>query len=79
MIRSIDSYRTSVSHRVATPWPRVAGHLLVTASVGFVVLFGWWKIGAQGLINQAVTIVLFLGPILVSGVALLTSRQQAEN
>jgi MFS family permease len=62
----------------STRWPRTAGLLLVAAAVFFVVFFGWWKSGSQGIVTQAVTMVLFLGPILVSGVALLAERPQSE-
>lgn len=52
--------------------PRVAGVLLVGATVFFFGFFGGFRAdGSIGLIDQGVTYVLFLGPLLASGLALL--------
>jgi len=58
----------------ARRWPRITGLLLLAASVAFVVFFGWYEIQPSGLVNQLVIMTLFLGPLLVSGIALLRPR-----
>ncbi len=55
----------------ARRWPRVAGVLLLVAVAFFVNFFGWYEFGSQGEVTQLVTMILFLGPLLGGGVALL--------
>ncbi len=49
--------------------PRVTGGLLLVVSMFFVWFFGWFLGGHRGLINEGVTFILFVGPLLASGVA----------
>jgi len=63
---------------VARRWPRPAGLLLVLATAAFIYFFGWYKVGNSGVVNQAVTMILFLGPLLSSGMALLAVRVEDE-
>ena len=57
-------------------WPRVAGAILMAAAAFFIYFFGWYKVGASGMVNQTVTMILFIGPLLGSGVALLGARTE---
>ena len=57
-------------------WPRVAGAILMAAAAFFIYFFGWYKVGASGMVNQTVTMILFIGPLLGSGVALLGARAE---
>lgn len=59
-------------------WPRVAGILLLGAAAFFIQFFGWYKVGASGFVNQSVTMMLFIGPLLGAGVALLGSRPEGS-
>ena len=52
-------------------WPRVAGAILMAAAAFFVYFFGWYKVGLSGFVNQTVTMIIFIGPLIASGVALL--------
>lgn len=52
-------------------WPRVAGVLLIVACVFLAQFFGAAESGNLGLTTRAVVAVLFLGPLLASGLALL--------
>ncbi len=58
--------------------PHLTGILLLAASIFFVWLFGWFRGGNLGLINEGVTFILFIGPLLASGVALLSARKDIE-
>ena len=64
---------------VARRWPRVAGVLLLAAVAFFVKFFGWYEFGTRGEVTQLVTMILFLGPLLGGGVALLGTRDEAGN
>ncbi len=58
-------------------WPRVAGGLLVALSIFFLsVYFGMSQFDRLALVVKASTAVLFIGPLLASGVALLQPRQE---
>ena len=57
--------------------PRIAGILLLAVSVCLFLLFGWWR-GNLGLVTVGVTFILFFGPLLVSGVALLCTGKKSE-
>lgn len=59
---------------IARRLPRVAGVLLVGAAAFLVYFFGWYKVGRSGFVNQSVTMILFIGPLLASGAALLGAR-----
>ena len=58
--------------------PRVTGILLLATSVCLFLLLGWFRRSPLGLINQGVTFILFLGPLLASGVALLCTGKKDE-
>ena len=58
--------------------PRVAGVLLLAASIFFVYFFGIFRHQHLALVNQAVTAVLFIGPLLASGVALISARVETS-
>jgi hypothetical protein len=55
-------------------WPRVSGVLLLAASVFFMRFLGLPGTGNLGLMTNLVTGLLFVGPLLASGVALLSVR-----
>ncbi|MBI4720393.1 MAG: hypothetical protein HY770_04050 [Chitinivibrionia bacterium] len=59
-------------------WPRLSGFLLIAATAFFLYRFQWYEIGRSGLVNQCVVMILFLGPLLASGIALLTVRPALE-
>jgi hypothetical protein len=61
----------------ARRWPRVTGILLLAAVAFFVRFFGWYRIGPMGLVNQSITMILFVGPLLCSGIALLGVQRAA--
>jgi len=56
---------------LAGRWPRIAGLVLIGAAVFFVQFFGMFRNDNQALINQVITFILLVGPILASGIALL--------
>ena len=62
---------------VARKWPRVAGILLLALSVFFFGQFGLAKVfsGDPTLMGRIPVIVLFIGPLVASGVALLSIQQ----
>jgi len=59
---------------VAKRWPRTAGALLLAASVALMIFFGWHDFSTPDLVNQLVVMLLFLGPLVGSGIALLRPR-----
>lgn len=64
---------------VSRRWPRVAGGLLVALSVFFLsVYFGTPQFDRLALVVKVSTAVLFVGPLLASGVALLQPREEAR-
>lgn len=63
---------------LAGRWPRAAGFLLLAVTISFIVFFEWYRIGPLGLVNQAVVMVLFAGPLLASGIALLVHRSSHD-
>jgi hypothetical protein len=63
-----------LSHR----WPRVSGIFLLAAAIFFMQLFGVFSSSPLGLVTRGVTYVLFLGPLLASGIALLCVRPKSE-
>ena len=68
-------------------WPRVSGILLLAVSVSLFLFFGGFRVGNSGpitqgftfLITESVMFILFLGPLLASGVALLWVRKKDES
>lgn len=52
-------------------WPRISGLVLVAAAIFFMNFFGIFKSDNLNFINQAVTLILFIGPLLACGLALL--------
>lgn len=59
-------------------WPRVAGATLLILAAFFVQFLGFFRRDNLALINQAVTFVLFVGPLLACGLALVTRGGQQE-
>jgi len=55
-------------------WPRVSGVLLLAAAALLFELFGLFRRDNLGLVTQGVTFLLFLGPLIASGIALLAAR-----
>lgn len=66
---------------VARRWPRVAGGLLVVASAFFFYFFRLYRVfGPQPLeVGRPIVIVLFVGPLLASGIALLRASWDGED
>ncbi len=60
----------------AGKWPRVTGGLLLAAAVLFFQFFGMFRTSNLGLMTQGVTFILFVGPLLASGIALLFERRE---
>lgn len=56
---------------LSTRWPRTTGGLLLVAGAFFVQFFGMFRRPNLAFIDQAVTFVFFIGPLLASGVTLL--------
>lgn len=56
---------------LARKWPRVAGVLLIAASVFYLFYLGMLRSSPMGLATRGLVLVLFLGPLVASGVALL--------
>ena len=67
--------------RLSSRWPRVAGILLLAASVSFFLLFYMPVLARNGLgeVTDGVVPILFLGPLLASGVALLGAARKSEH
>jgi hypothetical protein len=62
---------------VSRRWPRVAGGILVALSVFFLsVYFGTTRFNQLLFLVKIATAVLFVGPLLASGVALLQPREE---
>lgn len=60
-------------------WPRVAGVLLLCAAAYFVHFFGVFRRDHLAIVDQAVTAVLFLGPLFACGLALVGSRTDIDD
>lgn len=60
-------------------WPRVAGVLLLGAAAFFVQFFGMFRRDHLAIVNQAVTFVLFVGPLIASGLALVGSKTESDH
>ena len=58
-------------------WPRVSGAILLVASVFFYFFFGGLNRPNFDVITTAVTFLLFIGPLLASGIALVFARHPA--
>ncbi|MDP1797939.1 MAG: hypothetical protein Q8K78_10675, partial [Planctomycetaceae bacterium] len=54
--------------------PRLTGVLLMAVSIFFVQFFGFFRHQHLAVVNQAITFVLFVGPLLASGIALIGTR-----
>lgn len=61
---------------LSTRWPRVTGVLLLAAAIFFGYFFGSFDFDLQKLIDRSFVLILFIGPLFASGVALLTSDLQ---
>ena len=59
-------------------WPRITGIALLATSVFFFRFFGMFQRPSLGLITQGVTFILFVGPLLGSGLALLGDNSQHD-
>jgi hypothetical protein len=57
-------------------WPRVTGALLLAAAAFLFHFLGLFRTANLGLLTQGATCVLFLGPLVASGVALLTEPRE---
>ena len=56
---------------LSSRWPRIAGTILLAASIFFFQFFGLFQRENLGLITQGITFILFPGPLIASGLALL--------
>lgn len=62
---------------LARRWPRPAGVLLLAAGAFFLVFIGRIHLARGfGAVVSAITLLLFVGPLLASGIALLASREE---
>lgn len=63
---------------IATRWPRIAGILLILASCFFFYLFHLYEIFGPDPLGRGrgMVIVLFIGPLLFSGIILLRNRKE---
>ncbi|MCA9157778.1 MAG: hypothetical protein KDA51_04095 [Planctomycetales bacterium] len=52
-------------------WPRITGVLLLVVAASLFSFFGYFRRDNLALVNQASTFVLFIGPLLSSGIALV--------
>jgi hypothetical protein len=59
---------------LARRWPRLAGVLLLVTAVFLIVFLGIFTQKSNELINKALVGILFVGPLLAGGVALLQDR-----
>lgn len=59
--------------------PRLAGFLLLVVSVCFFVFMGFFRRPNMAMITDAVTVILFLGPLAASGVALLSTGKEGTS
>ncbi len=62
----------------AKSWPRLTGLLLVGSAIGFAWFFGMFRVDHRALVNKGFTAILFIGPLLGSGVALLIATKPAK-
>jgi len=60
---------------VSKRWPRPAGILLLVAALFFFQFFQMFRRDNLALVTEGVTFILFLGPLLASGIALLASER----
>lgn len=54
-------------------YPRIAGALLLLASAGFMEFFGFFRQEEFSIVTQAITFLMFIGPLLGAGFALVAS------
>ncbi len=59
-------------------WPHVTGALLLGVAVFFVQLLGFFRHEHLALINQAITFLVFIGPLLASGIALISLKTEVD-
>ena len=59
-------------------WPHIAGAILIAVSVFFYFFFGGINRANFDIISTLVTFLLFIGPLLASGIALVTVRTAEE-
>ena len=62
---------------LSTRWPRIAGVLLLAVSVFFFQFFGLFSEGIEAVASDV--FILFLGPLVTSGVALLCTGKKRES
>jgi hypothetical protein len=60
-------------------WPRIAGVLLLCAAAFAVQFFGMFRHDHLAFVNQAVTFVLFVGPLVACGLALVGSSTAVDD
>jgi hypothetical protein len=58
-------------------YPRMSGVLLIGFSLFFLQFFGVFRMTGQNFINKTLVFVLFVGPLLASGVGLIALRPAA--
>ena len=56
---------------LAKRWPRISGVLLLAVSITFTIFFGWHDFTSPDLVTHLLVMLLFLGPLIGSGIALL--------
>ena len=59
---------------VARRWPRLAGVLLLAAAISLFFFLGFHRRGPAELVDSGLVLILFLGPLVAGGVALLQKR-----
>jgi glucan phosphoethanolaminetransferase (alkaline phosphatase superfamily) len=60
-------------------WPRIAGVLLLATGAFAMHFFGMFRSDHLAIVNQAVTFVLFIGPLIASGLALVASTTERDD
>ena len=60
-------------------WPRVAGILLIATSIFLFQFFGIFQRDHLAVINQAFTLILFIGPLMANGVTLLFGKIEPDD
>jgi O-antigen ligase len=60
-------------------WPRIAGVLLLCMAAIFAQFFGMFRQDHLAMINQAVTFVLFIGPLIACGLALVGAKAEVDD
>ena len=59
-------------------WPRITGVLLLVVAASLFNFFGYFRRDNLALVNQAIIFVLFIGPLLASGIALVNVKNGSD-